>query len=81
MNLQQEILDIVANVLQLPAEEIDPAGRFFEDYGVDSLRALEILAEVENAYHITLDPENLMKMTCVNEVVRLTREALGDDEE
>lgn len=81
MNLQQEILDIVANVLQLPAEEIDPAGRFFEDYGVDSLRALEILAEVENAYHITLDPENLMKMTCVNEVVRLTREALGGDEE
>ncbi len=80
MNLQQEILDIVANVLQLPAEEIDPAGRFFEDYGVDSLRALEILAEVENAYHITLDPENLMKMTCVNEVVRLTKEALGDDE-
>lgn len=81
MNLQQEILDIVANVLQLPAEEIDPAGRFFEDYGVDSLRALEILAEVENAYHITLDPENLMKMTCVNEVVRLTKEALGGDEE
>ena len=80
MNLQQEILDIVANVLQLPAKDIDPAGRFFEDYGVDSLRALEILAEVENTYHITLDPENLMKMTCVNEVVRLTREALGDDE-
>ena len=80
MNLQQEILNIVANVLQLPAEDIDPAGRFFEDYGVDSLRALEILAEVENAYHITLDPENLMKMTCVNEVVRLTKEALDGDE-
>ena len=80
MNLQQEILNIVANVLQLPTEDIDPAGHFFEDYGVDSLRALEILAEVENAYHITLDPENLMKMTCVNEVVRLTKEALGNDE-
>ena len=79
MDLQNEILEIVAGVLQLPAEEIDPAGRFFEDYGMDSLRALEILAEVENTYHITLDPENLMKMTCVDEVVRLTREAMGDD--
>lgn len=79
MDLQKEILEIVAGVLQLPAEEIDPAGRFFEDYGMDSLRALEILAEVENTYHITLDPENLMKMTCVDEVVRLTREAMGDD--
>ena len=79
MDLQKEILEIVAGVLQLPAEEIDPAGRFFEDYGMDSLRALEILAEVENTYHITLDPGNLMKMTCVDEVVRLTREAMGDD--
>ena len=79
MDLQKEILEIVAGVLQLPAEEIDPAGRFFEDYGMDSLRALEILAEVENTYHITLDPENLMKMTCVDEVVRLTREVMGDD--
>ncbi len=79
MDLQQEILDIVATVLQIPADQIDPQGRFYEDYGMDSLRALEILAEVENKYHITLDPENLMKMTCVDEVVRLTREAMGDD--
>lgn len=79
MDLQKEILEIVATVLQIPADQIDPQGRFDEDYGMDSLRALEILAEVENKYHITLDPENLMKMTCVDEVVRLTREAMGDD--
>ena len=47
---------------------------------MDSLRALEILAEVENKYNITIDPDNLMKMTCIDEVVKLTESYLKPHE-
>lgn len=76
MDLQKEIQELVAQIIQIPAEEITPEASFFDVYGMDSLKALEILAEVENRYHITIDPDAFMQMTCLKEVVRITEEAL-----
>ena len=56
MNIENEIREIVAEILQIPAEELDTSASFFDEYGMDSLRALEILAKVENRYNITIDP-------------------------
>ena len=47
MNIENEIREIVAEILQIPAEELDTSASFFDEYGMDSLRALEILAKVE----------------------------------
>ena len=80
MNLQQEIRELVAAILQIPADELDTSASFFDEYGMDSLRALEILADVENKYNITIDPDNLMKMTCIDEVVKLTESYLKPHE-
>lgn len=76
MDLEKDIKEIVSNIIQRPEEEIDVNASFFDEYGMDSLRALEILAEVENKYHITIDPEKLMKMTSISDVVNITREYL-----
>ena len=80
MNLQQEIRELVAAILQIPADELDTSASFFDESGMESLRALEILAEVENKYNITIDPDNLMKMTCIDEVVKLTESYLKPHE-
>ncbi len=79
MNLEKEITKIVSAVIEIPEEEIDVNASFFDDYGMDSLKALEILAEVENTYHIAINPEKLMKMTSVSEVVKITKEYLSPD--
>lgn len=78
MNIEKEIREIVAGILQIPAEELDTSVSFFDEYGMDSLRALEILAKVENRYNITIDPDNLAKMTCIDEVIRLTEDCLSE---
>ena len=44
MNIENEIREIVAEILQIPAEELDTSASFFDEYGMDSLRALEILS-------------------------------------
>ena len=78
MDLEKEIKEIVSAIVQIPENDIDVNASFFDDYGMDSLRALEILAEVENKYSITIDPEKLMKMTSVSEVIKITREYLEE---
>ena len=78
MNLEQDILNIVSNILQIPSASIDVNASFSDKYGMDSLKALEILAEVENKYAITIDPEKLADMTCVSNIVKITREYLAN---
>jgi len=46
--------------------------------GLDSLRALEILAAIENEFSITIEPERLRDMTTLNNVIKLTNEYLGE---
>lgn len=79
MNIEKEIKEIVSAIIQVSIDEIDTKASFFDDYGMDSLRALEILAEIENKYQITIDPEQLMKMTSIEAVVNITREYLKDE--
>jgi len=74
MMLEKEIISIVSNIIQVPEQEINVNASFFDDYGMDSLKALEILAEVENRFHITIDPEKLMDMTSVAKVVAIADE-------
>ncbi len=81
MELEQEIIKIIAGILQIAEEEIDVEASFFDDYGMDSLKALEILAELENKYSITIDPEKLVDMTNVNNVIHITKEYLYNKNE
>ena len=78
MNLEDEIKEIVSAIIQVPTNELDTNASFFDDYGMDSLRALEILAEVENKYKIMIDPEKLMKMVNIAEVIKITQEHLQE---
>ena len=63
-----------------PVFFISPVGQTGDNNRVALVRALEILAEVENKYNITIDPDNLMKMTCIDEVVKLTESYLKPHE-
>ena len=76
--LETEIAELLGKILQVPADEIDAEASFSDTYAMDSLRVLEILAEVENYYHITIDPDKLMEMTSVSAVAEIVSEYLKD---
>jgi acyl carrier protein len=79
MNCEERIKEIVCEIVDIK-EEINPDASFMDDMGLDSLRALEILAAIENEYSITIEPERLREMTTLNNVIKLTKEYLGDKE-
>ncbi len=78
MNYEERIKEIVCDIVGIAKEEINPDASFMDDMGLDSLRALEILAAIENEFSITIEPERLREMTTLNNVIKLTKEYLGD---
>lgn len=76
MNYENEIKEIVAEIVGVEQSELNPDASFMDDLGLDSLRALEILAAIENKYNITIDPERLQEMTTLNKVIGVTNDYL-----
>jgi acyl carrier protein len=68
----EELREIVAEVLELEPEELTDSGDFVDEYGADSLRAIEILARIEKKYKVEIPQSELPKMrnlTLVHELV------------
>ncbi|MEU9099553.1 phosphopantetheine-binding protein [Streptomyces sp. NPDC048361] len=50
----EELRSLVADALELPAEEVTDEANFVEDLQVDSLMALEIVVNLEKKYGIKI---------------------------
>jgi len=77
-DLEGEIKVIIAEIIEKDPSEITPDAKFFEDLGVDSMMALEILAAIEKKYKITIPEEKLMQLTTLNQTVAVAREYLNN---
>jgi acyl carrier protein len=58
-----EIKAIVCDILEIDPDEITETSLFKDDHGADSLRAIEILANLERSFGITIDQTELSRMT------------------
>lgn len=65
--------EMIADVLEVEPSEITDTSSFQEDHEADSLRAIEILARLEEDYKIEIpqnELENMTNLTGVYEVVK-----------
>ena len=72
-NLDQDVKKLIADIIEMEPQQIDPDANLVEDLGMDSMMALEILAAIEKKYKIKLHEEELPKITTVNRAVELAR--------
>jgi acyl carrier protein len=72
-NLEQEVKNLIASIIEIDPSQIDPDAHLVKDLGMDSMMALEILACVEKKYKIQIPEEELPKITTVNRAVELAR--------
>lgn len=70
--IERQIRSVIAEVLEVNVKKITPKARFAEDLGMDSMRALEILAAIERTYKIEIPEEALPRIVNFEEVMRLT---------
>ncbi len=68
-----QVRKIIAEVLEVEPDSIQPDAKLIEELGMDSMKALEILAAVEKRFRIKVPEENLLKMTTLNNVAQVAR--------
>jgi acyl carrier protein len=59
----EKIKEIVCDILELEEDEVTDEGLFKEEYGADSLRAIEILGSLEREFGVVIDQADLERMT------------------
>lgn len=73
INVEKDIRELVAEILEMEPGEIDPKSNFVKDLGMDSMMALEVLAGIEKKYRIVVPEETLPKFTDLNTTVGIVK--------
>lgn len=79
--VEKEITSIVAEVTEMSDEEIWEKREvdYFNDIGLDSLLALEILAMIEKKYKVQIPEEKLADMTSLQQTIDISKAVLVED--
>lgn len=75
-NLEQEIKQLISNVTGRSPEELKPEVNFWQDLGVDSIKAIEITVAIEKHFKIRVRDEEIPKITTIGQAVAVVKEAL-----
>ncbi|MDA8138988.1 MAG: acyl carrier protein [Desulfobacteraceae bacterium] len=67
--IQQTVVAIFARLAETTPDKIGPQDRFIGDLGFDSLKSMEALARITDAFGIEPDIERMLKMQTVGEVI------------
>ena len=73
----EKLQGIIAEVLNVEAEEISMATTFVDDLGADSLDVFQIIMGIEEEFDIEVPPEEAEKISTVEEAVTLIKYAIN----
>lgn len=66
-----------AAMVDLPPEELDMQANLFEVYGLDSIRALKLISDVEVEFDIDIEQDEAREICTLGHVIALIREKSG----
>ena len=70
---ETEIKKLVSEITELPLEKLKPDADLFKDLGVDSLKAIEIVAAFEKKYRIVIPEKDIPKIRTIGQILEYTR--------
>ena len=69
-SVHREVLLLVAEIAELPAEKVTPESSF-DELGIDSLNGLRIAAEMERRFGINIPDEVIVKFRSMRDIFAL----------
>lgn len=73
--MEKKILDILKDVFELDSVDETCSQKNCEAW--DSMGQLNLVAELEDAFDISLEPEEIGEMKCYDDIVRLIKSKIG----
>ncbi len=74
-HVAEKLLSIISDVLEYE-EEIHPDDSLVDDYGINSLESLKLIAEIENVWGIEMTGEMLFHIDTVQDMIDAVCEKL-----
>lgn len=74
----EKLKEIIADVLNLDAAEIQMESKFVDDLGADSLDIFQIIMGIEETFDIEIDNEEAEKIMTVGDAVEQIKNATND---
>jgi len=75
-DLDQEVKTILSKLIGLESSEINDESDLFNDLGVDSLKVIDIVTEIERTYKTEVKDSQLINLRTVKDLVNIVRESL-----
>ncbi|NEQ08999.1 MAG: acyl carrier protein [Moorea sp. SIO4E2] len=72
----EKVIEVIAENEKIPQEKIS-LDTSFEELGIDSLRGLTIIAELEDEFNITIPDETAFMVNSVRQVVEQLEQILS----
>jgi acyl carrier protein len=71
-----EIMAVVCRVLEVDDDQVGPADHFVEKLGADSMKLIELLANLEIEFDVEIDPGQFERLVDLDGVYEVLSEAL-----
>jgi len=75
-DISQEVTELIANVIGKNASELKPDTNFWNDLGIDSIKAIEITVAIERRFKVRIRDEQIPKISTVGEAAEVVKQAL-----
>ena len=69
MDIQKQVMDLIAKQLNLKSEDIKTEYEFVKDLKADSLDVVELVMSLEEQFDIQIPDEEAEKMTTVQNII------------
>ncbi|MGD0336352.1 MAG: phosphopantetheine-binding protein [Candidatus Omnitrophota bacterium] len=72
-NREEEIRKMISEIIEVEEEKIGLDADFFTDLGVDSLKAIEIVAAFEKKYRVIILEKDIPKIRTLRQILDYTK--------
>jgi acyl carrier protein len=77
LNVQETVIKRFTQIMNLPPQKLKLDADLVAEYGLNSLKALKLLSEVEVEFDIDIDQEDAREMRTLNDVIGLIEERMA----
>jgi len=78
MSVEEKVIEIIAEKLNVPKEQIKPEASFIDDLGADSLDLVELVMAMEEAFGMEISDEDAEKLRTVKDVLDYVKSKVGE---
>lgn len=75
--IEQTVWSRFSTIAGIPVEELDGDQHLFDVYGLNSIKALKLISDIEVEFDIDIEQEEARSICTLNSVVHLIREKSG----